>query len=399
MPGGLLGDGKQTVKLAAAGEMTEGLETVERRDDGNVSAAMNAVVLTGHGGLDKLVYKDDVPTPVPRAAEVLVRVGACGLNNTDINTRTGWYDPVVETSVSEELGIHGRDDGAASSWNKNSVRFPRIQGAAVAGRVAAVGEGVDRARLGERVLLDPSVRDPGLPARAQLIEYVGSERDGGFAEYVAVPSVNAHAIDSTLSDAELATFPCSYDTAEEMLERAALARGETIVVTGAAGGVGTALIQLALVRGAHVVAVAGAAKESRLRKLGAHHFVAREAGDLQRAVEQFVGERGADVVADVVGGDMFDPLLKLLRRGGRYTTAGAIAGPTTRIDLRDLIYKDLEMYGITNPAAATFARLVALVQAGLLQPLLEEVFPLAELGAAQARFLKRAHVGKYVVVA
>jgi len=399
VPGGLLGDGKQTVKLAAAGEMTEGLETVECRDDGNVPAAMSAVVLTGHGGLDKLVYKDDVPTPAPRAAEVLVRVGACGLNNTDINTRTGWYDSVVETSVSEELGIHGRDDGAGSSWNKNSVHFPRIQGAAVAGRIAAVGEGVDSARLGERVLLDPSVRDPGLPARAQLMEYVGSERDGGFAEYVAIPSVNAHAIDSTLSDAELATFPCSYDTAEEMLERAALARGETIVVTGAAGGVGTALIQLALTRGAHVVVVAGAAKESRLRKLGAHDFVARETRDLQRAVERLVGERGADVVADVVGGDMFDPLLKLLRRGGRYTTAGAIAGPTTRIDLRDLIYKDLEMYGITNPAAATFARLVALVQAGLLQPLLEEAFPLAELGAAQARFLKRSHVGKYVVVA
>ena len=123
------------------------------------------------------------------------------------------------------------------------------------------------------MLVDPSVRDAELPARAQLLEYLGSERDGGFAEYVAVPSINAHPIDSTLSDAELATFPCSYDTAEEMLERAALAKGETIVITGAAGGVGTALIQLALVRGAQVVAIAGASKEARLRELGAHEFV------------------------------------------------------------------------------------------------------------------------------
>lgn len=378
--------------------MTEGLENVDLRDAGDLPASMRAVVLTGHGGLDKLVHRDDVPTPRPGPAEVLVRVGACGVNNTDINTRTGWYDSVVETSVSEDLGLRGRDDGAASSWNKSSVKFPRIQGAAVVGRIAAVGAGVDGARIGDRVLVDPSVRDADLPDRAQLVEYLGSERDGGFAEYVVVPSVNAHLIDSTLTDAELATFPCSYDTAEEMLERAGLAKGETIVVTGAAGGVGTALIQLSLARGARVVAIAGAAKESRLRELGAHDFVAREAWDLQRAVEGIVGERGADVVADVVGGDMFDALLKLLRRGGRYTTAGAIAGPTTRIDLRDLIYKDLEMYGITNPTAATFARLVELVQSGVLQPLLEEVFPLAELRSAQARLLKRTHVGKYVVV-
>ena len=374
------------------------MTTLDFRTDGNVAATMKAVVLTGHGGLDQLVHRDDVPTPSPKPSEVLVRVGACGLNNTDINTRTGWYDSVVETSVSEELGLQGRDDGAASSWNQSSITFPRIQGAAVVGRIAAVGDGVDSSRVGERVLVDPSVRDPDLPARAQLVEYLGSERDGGFAEYVAVPSVNAHTIDSTLSDAELATFPCSYDTAEEMLERAGLTKGETIVITGAAGGVGTALIQLSLVRGAHVVAIAGAGKESRLRELGAHDFVARDTDDLQVDVERLVGERAVDVVADVVGGDMFDVLLKLLRRGGRYTTAGAIAGPTTRIDLRDLIYKDLEMYGITNPTADTFARLVDLVQAGHVQPLLEEAFPLADLSTAQARLLKRTHVGKYVVI-
>lgn len=358
---------------------------------------MRAVVLTGHGGLDKLVYSDAVPTPRPREGEVVVRVGACGLNNTDINTRTGWYDRTVTSSVSEDLGIHGRDDGAASSWNKSSVEFPRIQGAAVAGTIAMVGEGVPESRVGERVLVDPSIRDENLPARAQLLEYLGSERDGGFAEYVAVPSVNAHGIDTTLSDTELATFPCSYDTAEEMLERAGLAKDETIVITGAAGGVGTALLQLSLARGAHVIAIAGAAKESRLRELGAHEFVARDNDDVQRAVEALVGERRVDVVGDVVGGEIFGSLLGMLRRGGRYTTAGAIAGPVTNIDLRDLIYKDLEMYGITNPTAATFARLVELVQTGRLKPLLEAAYPLEELASAQSRLLKRAHVGKYVV--
>ncbi len=327
-----------------------------------------------------------------------MRVGACGLNNTDINTRTGWYDSKVESSVTEELGLHGRDDGAAASWNKSTVTFPRIQGAAVAGVITAVGGSVEPSRIGQRVLVDPSVRDPSLPRRAQLVEYLGSERDGGFAEFVAVPSVNAHAVETSLTDAELATFPCSYDTAEEMLSRAALAAGETILVTGAGGGVGTALIQLALVRGAQVVAVASRSKQQRLEALGVHHFVARDEGDLRASVEHLVGERGVDVVADVVGGSLFGPVLKVLRRGGRYTSSGAIGGPMAAMDLRDLIYKDLEMYGITNPTADTFRRLVHLIEEGLLRPLLDAAYPLEDLRMAQEQLLKRAHVGKLVVV-
>jgi NADPH:quinone reductase-like Zn-dependent oxidoreductase len=359
---------------------------------------MRAVVLTGHGGIDRLAVRDDVPTPYPRDDEVVVQVGACGLNNTDINTRTGWYDETVESGVTEKLGLQGRDDDAGSSWNKSGVSFPRIQGAAVVGTIAAVGSGVDLARIGERVLVDPSIRDPKLPLRAQIAEYLGSERDGGFAEFVAVPSINAHMIDSSMTDAELATFPCSYDTAEEMLVRADLRAGETVLITGAAGGVGTALIQLAVAREARVVAVASRSKQARLEALGAHYFVARESDDLQAAVEQLVGEQGVDVVADVVGGDLFRPVLKVLRRAGRYATAGAIGGPVTTFDIRDLIYKDLEMYGITNPTSDTFKRLVGLIESQKLRPMLEASYGLAQLHEAQEQLLKRLHVGKIVVV-
>lgn len=371
-------------------------EALQVHEETSVPTRMRAVVLTGHGGIDKLVMRDDVPTPRPDVGEVLVQVGACGLNNTDINTRSGWYDRKVASSVTEELGLHGGED-AASSWNKDSVSFPRIQGAAVAGRIVGIGDGVESRRIGERVLVDPSVRDTRLPHRAQLAEYLGSERDGGFAEYVAVPSINAHAIDTSLTDAELATFPCSYDTAEEMLVRADLGEGETVLVTGASGGVGTALIQLAQARGARVLAVASPSKKERLEALGVH-FVARDAATLQEHVERLVGECGVDVVADVVGGPLFGPVLKVLRRGGRYTTSGAIGGPLTEFDLRDLIYKDLEMYGITNPTAETFARLVSLVHAGRLTPMLEAAYPLEDLRTAQEQMLKRTHVGKFVVV-
>lgn len=371
--------------------------TISETAAGGSKAVMKATVLTGHGGIDKLEFRTDYPAPAPQQDEVLITVGACGLNNTDINTRTGWYDRVVETNLSEDLGLKGRDDDAGLSWTGASIPFPRVQGAAVVGRITAVGPGVDTARIGERVIVDPSIRDESLPARAQMSGYLGSERDGGYAELVAVPAVNAHAIQSDLTDAELATFPCSYDTAEEMLERAGLSEGETVVITGAAGGVGTALIQLARIRGARVVAIAGGSKEERLRALGAHDFVARESQDLQAEVERLIGERGAHVAADVVGGDMFGVLMKVLRRAGRYTTAGAIGGPITRIDLRELIYKDLEMHGITNPTASTFARLVGLIQSGQLKPLLEATYKLQDLPEAQTQMIKRAHVGKIVV--
>ncbi len=368
-----------------------------------VPQTMRAMLLTGYGGLEKLLYREDVPTPRPTADEVVIKVGACGINNTDINLRTRWYDRAVDTSLSEQVGLQGADPtedadrDVTASWKEEAIAFPRIQGAAVVGTIMAVGERISQDRIGERVVVDPQVRDSRLPLRAQLVAYLGGERDGGFAEYVAVPAENAHPVVSALTDAELATFPTSYDTAEEMLERVRLSAGEAVVITGAAGGVGTALIQLALIRGARIIAVAGAAKEERLRSLGAHDFVARETRDIRTAIEPLMGEQRVDVVADVVGGPIFGSLLKLLRRGGRYATAGALAGPIQPLDLRDLIYKDLEMYGITCPTSETFSRVIGHVTAGRLRPLLEKCFGLRELREAQAEFVKRTHVGKFVV--
>ncbi|MCO4878279.1 alcohol dehydrogenase family protein [Paraburkholderia caribensis] len=371
---------------------------------GVVPETMRAVHLTGYGGIEKLVYREDVATPQPQNGEVLIKVGACGLNNTDVNLRTRWYHRSVNESLSEQVALTGAKGAGAeeeqgnASWNQESIVFPRIQGAAIAGRIVAVGPSVDAGRVGERVLVDPQVRDLSLPLRAQLIAYLGGDRDGGFAEYAVVPAANAYPLSSSLTDAELATFPTSYDTAEEMLVRARLSEGETVVITGAAGGVGTALIQLAHIRKARVIAIAGKSKEERIRELGAHAFVPREVDNLRGAVEKIVGPQGVDVVADVVGGPMFGDLLKLLRRGGRYSTAGAIAGPVQPLDLRDLIYKDLEMYGITCPTPETFAQVVGYVESGQLRPLVDRVFDLSDLREAQGELVKRAHVGKLVVV-
>ncbi len=359
---------------------------------------MKAVVLTGHGGLDRLEYHEDWPVPEPGPGEVRIRVGACGLNNTDINTRTAWYSDSVTDGITETGARSGYTDAdaATGSWGGARLAFPRIQGADATGRVCAVGEGVDPGRVGERVLVDPWLLGPGDPMDPAHARYFGSEVDGGFAEYAVVPSRNAIAIDSPLSDAELATFPCAYGTAENLICRAGLKPGETVVIAGASGGVGTAAIQLCRLRGARIIAVSTAAKAGELRRQGADAVIDRREGDIESAIRTAVGGE-ADVALDVVGGAMFMALVNTLRHGGRYSTSGAISGPVVEFDLRRLVYRDLQLTGATIVPAGTMQRIVGLIEQGLLRPLLARTFPLQELAEAQQAFMDKRHVGNIVV--
>jgi NADPH:quinone reductase-like Zn-dependent oxidoreductase len=359
---------------------------------------MRAVILTGHGGLDKLVYREDWPTPVPASGEVVVKVGACGLNNTDINTRTAWYAKTVTDGITEAGGksSFAEADASQGSWSNTPVTFPRIQGADVAGRIVAVGEGVDPKRMGERVLIDPWLLSPGDWLDPANAPYFGSECDGGYAEYTKIRASNALKIETTLSDAELATFPCALHTAEYLVSRTHLQPGETVVIAGASGGVGTAAVQLCRLRGARVIGIASIAKEARLRQLGCDHIVDRRADDLAAAIRKTAG-RPVDVALDVVGGPTFMVLINALRQGGRYSASGAISGPDVRFDLRQLIYKDLQLTGATITPPGTFARLVKLIERGQLRPVLAGSFPMKELARAQEAFMQKHHIGKFVV--
>ena len=344
---------------------------------------MRAVLLVGHGGPEKLEYREDVPDPKPAAGEVLIRVGAAALNNTDVWTREGAY-------------AAEHQHGVLQGWRREPLIFPRIQGADIAGRIDAVGPDVSRARIGERVLVDSALYagdgdgllDAGI---------IGSERDGGFAELVVVPSENAHRIESDLSDAELASFPTAYVTAERMLNRARLAAGETVLVTGASGGVGTGLVQLAKLRGATVIGVVGRGKEDLVSQIGADAVVTRDE-DLTSSVERALAGARLDVVADVVGGEQVRTLLELLRPGGRYVVAGAIAGPLVTVDLRAIYLKQLDVLGSTMGNRDEFAALVRHIESGRLRPLVWATYPLAELGRAKADFGSKSFFGKLVVI-
>jgi len=373
---------------------------------------MNAVLLTGHGGPEMLEYRDDVRVPQPGPGEVLIEVGACGMNNTDIKVREAAY--AVDFDPNAQAG---EDQAAASIRSldgQTTLGFPRIQGADIAGRIITVGEGVDPARIGARVVVDFSIyhgRDADGQPTMDLwnVDYIGHGRDGGYADYVCVPSENAHAITRDMSDEELATFGCSTLTAEHMLARTHVEAGQFILITGASGGVGSAAVQLARARGARAIAVTSRSKEEALLALGAEACIARqdfldEAGafDGQRflaKVEETTGGRcRIDTVVDQVGGAMFHPLLRSLKPDGHYITAGTIAGYTPRINLHTVYMAFLNIHGSSQGTPQDFARIVDYIESGTIKPALGGQFPLSQLREAQEAFQKKSHVGNLVIV-
>ncbi|NEP78944.1 MAG: zinc-binding dehydrogenase [Okeania sp. SIO3B3] len=347
---------------------------------------MNAVILTGFGGPEKLVYTQ-VPKPTPKPGEVLIKVGACSVNNTDINTRTGWY--AAEDNFQAILqDTKENNPNNTSCWTQNGTEFPRIQGADIVGKVIEIGENVESKFIEQRVIVDSWIRDETLDD----YQYIGSELDGGFAEYTVVPATNIYPINSPLSDIELATFPCSYSTAENMLTKGRIAAEDTVVIIGASGGVGSALIQLSKIRGAKVIAIVGANKEAFVKDLGADYVYRRD-----NLLEFNLAQHKITVALDVVGGDYFNLMIKSLEPRGRYISCGAIGNPMVTLDLRDLIYKDLEMIGATRLESEVFQRLVRYLEADLLKPLIAQVFQLPEIKEAQQFFQTKNFFGKVVL--
>ncbi len=361
----------------------------------DVPDVMRAIVLTGHGGFDKLVFHDDWPVPTPSPDQVLIKVHACGLNNTDVNTRSGWYSKAVSEATTG--GAYQEVDSSDPSWGGAPITFPRIQGADMAGTVVAVGEAADASLIGKRVMADCWLRDWSDPEGKEAVGYFGSECNGGFADYTVIDRQNVRAINSTLSDAELATFSCSYTTAENMLRRAGVGEGDVVLITGASGGVGSALIQLANRRGAATVAMASAKKHDQLAPLEPAALLDRSPEDLARALRQALGRDSVTVVADIVGGPYWPKLIDVLARGGRYVCSGAIAGPIVDFDLRTFYLNDLSFFGSTITSSQVFPDLIGYIERGEIKPMLAEIYPLEKLREAQQAFIDKSHVGNIVV--
>lgn len=340
---------------------------------------MKAVIFPEHGGLDVLRYTD-MPEPTIGARDVLVRVRACALNHLDIWVRRGM--PGVK------------------------IPLPHIDGCDIAGEVAKIGADVTNVRVGDRVVLSPGVSCgqcdqclAGKDNQCRQYSLLGYMYDGGYAEYVKAPSVNALPMPANLSFEEAAAVPLVFLTAWHMLiTRAQLKPSEDVLILGAGSGVGSAAIQIAKRAGARVIATAGSeAKLAKAKELGADEVINHSQQNIADEVRRITNRRGVDIVFEHVGQATWEQSIRSLAIGGRLVTCGATTGFEGKIDIRYLFSRNLSILGTYMGGKAELFDVLKMVERGELKPVVDRVFPLEQAAAAQERLENREQFGKIVL--
>ena len=340
---------------------------------------MKAVIFSEHGRTDVLRYTD-VPEPAIGARDVLVRVRACALNHLDIWVRGGM--PGVK------------------------IPLPHIGGCDIAGEVAKIGADVTNVRVGDRVMLSPGVSCgqcaqclAGNDSQCRQYSLLGYMYDGGYAEYVKAPAVNALPMPANLSFEEAAAVPLVFLTAWHMLiTRAQLKPSEDVLILGAGSGVGSAAIQIAKVVGARVIATAGSeAKLAKAKELGADEVIQHSKQNIADEVKRITNRGGVDVVFEHVGQATWEQSVRSLAVGGRLVTCGATTGFEGKIDIRYLFTRNLSILGTYMGGKAELFDVLKLVARGELKPVVDIVLPLEQAGTAQERLENREPFGKVVL--
>ena len=337
---------------------------------------MKAVLFHEHGGPEVLQYSD-FPTPEPGPGQVLVRLKAAALNRVDLWTRAGW--PGIK------------------------LEYPHIPGADGAGEIAALGAGVTNWQPGDRVVVNANLGCGQCPAcvagqdnLCSNWHLLGETVRGTYAEYLVVSAGNVYPLPVDFSPRAAAAAGLVFHTAwHSLITRARLQAGESVLVVGASGGVNTASIQIAKLAGA-VVFVIGSnpTKLALAEELGADHLIDRSKNEnWSRAIYQLTGKRGVDVIVDNVG-TTFPMSFRAATKGGRILTVGNTGGPQFEIDNRFIFGKHLSIIGSTMGTRQDFARVMDLIFAGKLKPVLDRDFPLAEAHLAQERLGRGEQLGK-----
>ncbi len=332
---------------------------------------MKAVVLREHGDLDKLRYETDFPDPVVTEGHVVIRVRATSFNYHDVFT------------VRSMPGI--------------KVPMPMIIGLDMAGEILEVGPGVTGWKPGDRVLVNPLNRKKGL---------MGEMLHGGLAEKCLVSAEQLLRMPEKVTFEEAASLPVAYGTAHRMIvTHDTIQKGQTVMVLGASGGVGTGCVLLAKMRGAEVIACASSAdKIQRLKDLGADHVINYKEVDFSKwAIEKYgkpqrrTNEGGVDVVINFTGGDTWAPTLRCVKRGGKILVCGATAGYDPKEDLRYIWSFELKVIGSYSFYDENLNALMALIEEGRMKPVIDEVLPL-ERAVEGLRLIENREVfGKVVV--
>lgn len=340
---------------------------------------MRAAIFHDHGG-PEVVRMEQVARPTPGPGQALVQVRASAMNHLDLWVRRGIP---IETTM------------------------PHIGGSDIAGVIAEVGEGVDAARVGERVVVNPSLWcgecwacARGEESMCVRFRILGEHTDGGFAEFVAADADHLYRIPNEMTFEEAAAIPISYMTAWRALtSRAALKPGEDVLVIGASGGTALAAVQIARLMGARVFAVtSGADKVERIRALGADVVYDRNQTDWSKAVFKDTGRRGVDVVVENVGAPTWAGSVRALANGGRLVTYGGTAGPKVELDIRGVFWRQIQVIGTTMASRGEFEDLLRVIFAGRLRPVIDTVMPLDDARRAHERLEAGGQIGKIVLV-
>src|SRR5512138_1393677 len=341
---------------------------------------MKAVAIRAHGG-PEVVKLEDLPDPRPGPGQVVVGVKAAALNHLDIWVRKGWQGLLLS--------------------------FPHVLGSDMAGIVEAVGAGVEGPKVGDAVVLNPSLGcgrcERCLSGRENLCRrfaILGEHVSGGMAERLAVPARNVLPKPARLSFAEAAAVPLTFMTAwHALVERARVRAGETVLVHAAGSGVGVAAVQIAKLLGARVVATAGSdAKLERARALGADEVVNYETRDFVQETKRLTERKGVDVVFEHVGKKTWEQSILADGIGGGIRGVGGETGHDPLTDLRHVFFRQLSILGSTMGTAADLLQVLRFVGEGKLRPVVDRVIPLADARKGQELLAERAQFGKIVLV-
>ena len=343
---------------------------------------MKAVQVTGYGDIDKLKVVE-IAEPKPKDNEVLIKVKACGINNTEIWMREGAYGA-----------------GSKSGWKEEGVQFPRVPGSDITGVVVKVGKDVDESMNGKDVVLFPftSTGPEGFEHISDDMSFIGSEYDGGYAQYVTWPAHLCYDMPLAAAYKESAVFSVSGLTAWHMVEQIKPHSDETILITGANGGVGSMNVQIASkIHGAKVIALIGDMSLSKqMKNLGATHVLSYKS---DRLAEEIIEINGGpvDSVLDVVGDALFKTGIKVLKNGGKFCISGSIGGQTTEVDLRDIYLKHITVYGSVLGTRKEFKDMLTAISSGKIIPVIDRTYPLEEAALAQTYFKSSGKLGKIVL--
>ena len=364
----------------------------------HIPKTMIAAVTTGTGSYEKLKIRE-IPTPKIRSGEVLVKVLAASVNNTDINTRLGWYSDSVDNSTTQlavQANKKSQDTEQLSGWNSKTI-FPLIQGTDCCGIVVKAADSSAENLVGKRVIIRPCIQLKDPPAWSTSI-WMGSDFNGSFANFISVSIRDTFPVISHLTDAQLASIPCAFGTAENMLIKAGVTSKHHLLVTGGSGGVGTALIKLAMIRGAKVTAISSAEKVNLVKELGCSEVINRSLPEAIFSEQIKEMKNSFDVVADTVGGTWLSRFFDTIHPGGKYVCSGAIAGPIVNLDLRKLYLKDITAIGSTSWIEESFSRIVNLIESKQIEPLVHKSFSLRDIIKAQKFFVGKKPFGKIALI-